>query len=383
MNYRILSVLDLILGNFGLAVLVFFLRRRRNLPEPEKVENITVLKFLGYGSLILAAPALYAVKKHYPKAKLILYTTSDLQQNAGILKIFDEVILLDPIRPFYSLRVFFRAKSRFKAEKTLIINLEFFSKTAVFICGFLRGAYTLSLSLKTYRLLDLCIVPDDKKSSSIAEIYDLIAESLGCRSDSAGYAALLQSSVGTRQRRIIIAPFCSNLSLRRMWNPEKWGLFISGFCDKHPEYSVAVIGAPANRLEAEKIINVSGKAGKVHNFCGEISFSEAFSLIRSGSCFCGIDSAPLHLARLAAVPSVSLWGATDPHLLTRDFPGYPEVIIFARQHCSPCVHTRKKCHLPGGCLNTVSPDMVIDAVSELLKGGVSGRKTVYPEKKRK
>ena len=143
-----------------------------------------------------------------------------------------------------------------------------------------------------------------------------------------------------------------------------------------PDYSISIIGAPSDRKSAQKIIEDSKVDCGIHNYCGEISFEQTAILMKQSSCFCGIDSAPLHLARLTALPAVSLWGATDPFLLTREIPDYPEIIIFARQKCTPCVHSKRKCPFPEGCLNLIDTKIVMSAVSDLITGKIKARKSI-------
>ena len=382
MNIQILSFLDTLIGKVCLFAAGMFSFAKRQLPE--KFDHIVILKFLGFGSLILAAPALYAVKKRYPGAKIILYTTPGVQKHAGILHLFDEIIVLEPARPLYSIFTLFRLRCRFKGSKTLIFNLEFLSRISIFIAGFLRGSYTITLSEKSYRFPDRCIIPKKNGNMAMAAMYDSAAAVLGAVTDCNGYIGYLQKSFpAAAEKRLTIAPFCSNLSLRRLWDQKNWSDLISKMYAHHPEYSIAVIGAPEDRENARQIIKDSGVPEEAaHNFCGEVDFEEAAGIIRQSSCFCGIDSAPLHLARLFAVPAVSLWGATDPLVLTRNFDGYPEAVIFARQKCTPCVHTSKNCPLPSGCLNTIKTDTVFAAVEELLFQKINARKIVSPEQEK-
>ena len=114
MNIQILSFLDTLIGKVCLFAAGMFSFAKRQLPE--KFDHIVILKFLGFGSLILAAPALYAVKKRYPGAKIILYTTPGVQKHAGILHLFDEIIVLEPARPLYSIFTLFRLRCRFKGR---------------------------------------------------------------------------------------------------------------------------------------------------------------------------------------------------------------------------------------------------------------------------
>ena len=206
-------------------------------------------------------------------------------------------------------------------------------------------------------------------------MYDKLLTVLKIENDTGEYAEYLNNHYNVQPlKQIIIAPFCSNLSLRRLWNSEKWSLLIYHIRTAFPDYSISIIGAPSDRKTAQKIIEDSKVDCGIHNYCGEISFEQTAILMKQSSCFCGIDSAPLHLARLSALPSVSLWGATDPFLLTREIPGYPEVIIFARQQCTPCVHNNRKCPLPEGCLNTIDISIVMTAISDLIDGKINARK---------
>ena len=373
MNLKILSFADSIAGALCLLVSGLFQTRKRSCPE--NVDNIVIIKFLGYGSLILAAPVIFAIKKHYPGAKLILYTTKNLQPHAGMLKLFDETAVLIPEKPLHSIFTLFKLRRRLSSGRTLVINLEFLSKTAIFLAGFLRGSYCLSLTEKEYSLLDRAVLPDQQ--STTAAMYDKLLTVFKIKNDTGEYAEYLNSHYNVQPlKQIIIAPFCSNLSLRRLWNNEKWSLLISHIRTVFPDYSISIIGAPSDRKSAQKIIENSKVNCGIHNYCGEISFEQTAILMKQSSCFCGIDSAPLHLARLTALPSVSLWGATDPFLLTREIPDYPEIIIFARQKCTPCVHSKRKCPFPEGCLNLIDTKIVMSAVSDLITGKIKARKSI-------
>lgn len=377
MNIKLLLFLDLLLGGAGLFLLDLFSLHKRNLPD--NVDTIVIMKFLGNGSLTLAAPALYAIKMRYPEARIVLYTTANLKNHAQMLKLFDEIILLEPARPWKTCLQLFKLRRLFSASGTLIINLEYLSKTAIFLAGFFRGVFAISLSRRQHASLDQCIVPAQKKAAAMPEMYDSIAEKLNVTVDNAAYRTYLQKHYPVKmQKMFVFAPFCSNLSFRRMWSSENWSSLINIVCKKWPEYAVGIIGAPSDRNAAQQIINNSGRDERVHNYCGEMNFEQAALLIWQGCCFCGIDSAPLHLARLSTTPVVSLWGATDPRLLSRENCLSAEIVIFAKQSCTPCVHSRKKCPLPYGCVNTIPVNMVVSALEQALNKKIYGQNMLHP-----
>lgn len=370
MNFKILIFLDFILGSLWLLLLK--LRRRKLRHADQKFDCIVVLKFMGNGSLVSAAPSLYAIKQRYARAKMHLYTTEKLVDQVKILKIFDDFTLLDSGRPLRSVIRFFRLRRQVSSGRTLIINLEFHSKIALAISASLGGNCVVSLSKKNCNIADISVLTNKNPEFFI---YDELADALQVKTDFAAYCNYLNPDIATEKfSRLTVAPFCSNLSLRRKWDKAKWSNLIANFSAAHPEYTVAVIGSPSDRSEAQQIISGVSNGAKVHNYCGETDFSSAFEIIKKSSCFCGIDSAPLHLSRLAGVPSVSLWGATDPEILTVKIEKYPEIIIFARQKCSPCVHSDKRCKIPGGCINTISEKLVFDSIEKILNGSINDRK---------
>ena len=177
MKLKFLYALDKVLGKLGLLILSMLPKKTRKVSQT--FSNLLVIKFLGNGSLILAAPSLYAIKQKYPNIKLILYTTKSLQQQVDVLNIFDEIILLEPLKIIQSIFQIIQLKKRFTLERTFIVNLEAFSYISNFIAAFIRGIYVISLCQFEYkRVFDKSIVINSLTNISMAEQYDKIAEVL-------------------------------------------------------------------------------------------------------------------------------------------------------------------------------------------------------------
>ena len=106
MSLELTCKIDRILGTIGYHLL------KRSVPErskvrPETVKVIAVVKFLGGGSLTLAAPALLALKKRYPDAEFLLLTTPAVRANAELLGIYDRIFLFSPRKPFSAFKTLF------------------------------------------------------------------------------------------------------------------------------------------------------------------------------------------------------------------------------------------------------------------------------------
>ena len=115
-----------------------WLRRRR----PGSPQRILLVKFFGLGSLVLAKPLLHALRRSFPKAR-ILFLTFDA--NRTLLEKFpeiDEVLGLCPESVWRmcsdGMRTLFRLRA-FKPDTTL--DLEYFSKFSSLVC-FASGGRT-------------------------------------------------------------------------------------------------------------------------------------------------------------------------------------------------------------------------------------------------
>lgn len=124
-------------------------------------------------------------------------------------------------------------------------------------------------------------------------------------------------------------------------------------------YDVVLLTSPGERTQAERIattcngVPMVGHDGNVLELAAAMSHCAA--IITN-------DSGPLHVAAALAVPSVAIFGPTDPERTV--IPGATRVI---RQHlgCQPCY--QRECPLKHhGCMTRVNVDEVLDAALGLF-----------------
>ena len=82
-----------------------------------------------------------------------------------------------------------------------------------------------------------------------------------------------------------------------------------------------------------------------------------------------MDSANMHLASLAGIPVVSVWGATHPYAGFLGWGQSPDNCIQADLDCRPCSIYGKKPCLRGdyACLNLITPEQIVDKLENYLK----------------
>jgi hypothetical protein len=91
-------------GGFGCFVLDLLdlpLRLvRRPQTDPARVKVVLITKYLGMGSIILAAPMVAEIRKLYPSARVVFLTFEENRDLSEMLGIFDEILTLNSRRLF-------------------------------------------------------------------------------------------------------------------------------------------------------------------------------------------------------------------------------------------------------------------------------------------
>lgn len=108
-----------------------------------------------------------------------------------------------------------------------------------------------------------------------------------------------------------------------------------------------------------------GPAGVI-DLIGRTDLRRVVAVLRAVEAFVGNDSGLMHLAGALGVPTVGLFGSSNPDWTA---PGGPRIrtIAAAGYPCRPCY--RPTCNQPRFCMEDIGPDQVLGAVGELLVRG--------------
>lgn len=108
----------------------------------------------------------------------------------------------------------------------------------------------------------------------------------------------------------------------------------------------------------ERYPRVISLATQRHGFKVELSLMSHLDVMLS------MDSANMHLAALAGIPVVSVWGATHPYAGFLGYTASPAYVIQTDLACRPCsVFGDKPCHRGDyACLRQIKPETVVEKV---------------------
>jgi len=356
MNLRSKLFLDYYFGGFLHAVLRIptillgkVLRRDHDL---SRCREIAILKLLGGGSLVIAYPALLALRRLPGLKKLTLITTPSIAPFGALLGIFDETIIVRDDRGLLTLATdSMRAFRRFFRHDALI-DLEIHSRlTTVFALltaarnriGFFTNISFWRRYLNTHLLF--CNI-----TNGIYDFYDQLAALFGTAPvDAEECEREFRRGLGEHRfegdaLRLAIAPACSGLSRERMLRREEWVEVIARRivqCDA-PMVELHLLGAPAYSAELEQMATLLEERFRgrvvVRNHAGKTTLRESVRIIAAMDEVLCIDSALLHFSRLLGRRTVSFWGPTDPRTLLRPSSGGLDEVHYVKIPCSPCVH---------------------------------------------
>jgi hypothetical protein len=128
----------------------------------------------------------------------------------------------------------------------------------------------------------------------------------------------------------------------KSWDENRWVESLDAFLDQHTDFIALLVGRPERPVDTAQWRN----AGRVIP-CYGLSLPSSCCLVAESEFFIGIDSCLLHVADLARVPGVGLFGPTK----AREFGFYigPHIMIQA-----------------GGSMEKIAVEIVTEALNQLV-----------------
>jgi len=182
----------------------------------------------------------------------------------------------------------------------------------------------------------------------------------------AGIASRL-ASLGLEPGAPIVAinPGATYGSAKR-WYPDRFAAVADALSSEW-DAGIVVVGTAAEAPLAGEIESATRKPPV--NLAGKTTVRELMALLSLSSLLITNDSGPMHIGAAFGVPLVAIFGPTDWRR-TSPWTSLSKVVR-VEIDCSPC--RRRVCDRGHECMLGVSPEMVVDAVRQLLPGGPPAR----------
>jgi len=341
------------------------------------IERILVIKLKHIGDVLLATPAIHALKKAFPKSRIcaLVYAGTDdmltgnpdleevlvFEKGTGVGRISNEGRLVSQLR---------------RIRPDLAVQMGNGDREA--ILGVLSGARIRvgydprGSGFLGRRLLLTHIVPQDWEKHVVESNLDLV-RALGVEPDArdlrlfvdpqaeAAVDTLVRDmGVGRDDRVVTIHPTAKWMF--KCWTDEGFAQVADYLSEEG--MTVCITSGSAER-EVQKAQRIIGHARRpAIDLAGRLTLKQVAALIARSRLFVGVDSAPMHVAAAVKTPVVALFGPSreqnwrpwgDGHLVLKRDPFCSQL---RRKRCE----VTKRCE----CLETLRVEEVIAAVEEQL-----------------
>jgi heptosyltransferase-2 len=154
----------------------------------------------------------------------------------------------------------------------------------------------------------------------------------------------------------------------KRWLPER---FAESACTlaARMDAMVALHGSASERELCEAVRSMVDARGiQCVNYAGLTTLEEFIERAAASALFLSNDSGAMHIASALGVPTVAIFGATNP--LTTGPAGRLTQIVRQPVECSPCL--LRECPIDHRCMTAIPHEKVSQAAIDLIQMQVSG-----------
>ena len=340
--------------------------------------NILVEIMHGLGDTVCALALLKGVRYLYPDAKLTVLckmnSGRDIVESSYIS--IDKIIVLDVYKNIYTTfkTIMNLRKQNFdigiSAGITPVKKSQLFMK----LCGVKQHIGFQASGTNKFDY-DMHFVEANVKTLGL-EVNDELRPQLYVDTDSD--KSIDHYFDGLDQSRPIIALCIGNAdpSLTNRWLrvgrvfPKAWGITkMHNLLDLliKDGNQIVLIGGPQEILLLEELTEFL-KLPHVINLVGKCSIKQSMAAIKRCTCSIGIDTGMQHIAGALSVPTISIFGPTNPKYIG----AFSDCSYFVEYEtdCKYCFGTNQYLHCNHRrCLTEITPQQVMDTVHQVLKKG--------------
>jgi heptosyltransferase-2 len=348
--------------------------RDMNALPKEGIRKILIRGTNWIGDVVMTLPAIAAVRETYPDARISILVKPWVADLLRLCPDVDEVMVYERPGVHEGLGGLFRLVRELKTKKfDMAILLQNAIEAAVIAwlaripvrAGYDTDARGFLLTRPVKRTDEILRVHQ-------TEYYLGMLMALGFKSRGKDVKLKLQEKEILLAKEILqkrnipedsliigMAPGATYGPAKR-WYPERFANVADRLIERFSA-SVLLFGSPGDHDIAQKV-QESARSSLI-NLAGETTLREAISLIARCRLFVTNDSGLMHVAGALGVPTVAIFGSTNP--LTTSPVGRKSVVITKNAPCSPCL--KEICPTDFSCMDLITVDEVYHTAETMLK----------------
>ena len=327
------------------------------------MERIVIRSSNWLGDAVMTVPAVRALKRANPAAHITVLTPGKIAEVWRLVAEVDEVIAFPKAKIFGVAKLIRRGK--FDAgvifPNSLRAGLEMWLARVPRRVGYAGHS-------RRWLLTEICGTEKSEPASAPGRHqvhhYLRLAEFLGASADADvnfGFpnAALKKRGLEKPARIAICAG--AEFGPAKRWLPERFAEVVQTLDD--PAGSRwQLVGTAKDRAVAEQITALCPAPAEIENLCGKTTLAELIAILRASDALLTNDTGTMHLAALLGVPTVAIFGSTEPALTGPLGTGH--TVVRKRAECSPCF--LRECPIDFRCMKEVESATVAEALRRIL-----------------
>ena len=325
------------------------------------------------GDVVLSLPALRAVRRGFPEARLAVLVRRELAS------FFDGASWIDEVIPYTArggmgrilgIPGVVRALRARRFDAAVLFPTSFESALWPGLAGIPRRVGYPGDGRSALLTTRVDAPPEVARAHEVHWYLHLVASGLGVAGAAeavapdvhAPHRERMATWLATHRRRpgrlIALAPGAA-YGPAKEWPAAHYATLVDRLAEAHGAECV-LVGAPSERPRCVEVAAASRAGALVA--AGETSVGELVALLALADGFAGNDSGAMHVAGALGRPTVGIFGSTSPE---RTSPLGPRTRVFyARIECSPCLE--RTCRFGHyDCLRRIAPDDVATALRDL------------------
>ena len=344
--------------------------------------NILIVKLSAIGDVIHTLPALNAIRKRYPDARITWLVEEDAAPLVKGHTALDRVLVSKRKRWLKGIpgpscvnnmkEVYRFLKELRDTRYDLIIDFQGLLKSGILIAlcrgrrkiGYGRGMEHMECS---YVFLNERVPPVDMDNHALMRGMMLL-DAIGIPSNEMEYNLPVQDQDrtaldallmrhGIRESGLLVAINPVAKWETKLWSDVKFAKLADSLIQQYAA-SVVFTGGGEDRGTVQGII--SAMEAKAANLAGETTLRTLAALYEKTGFLVSTDTGPMHIAAAMGTPVIALFGPTAPW---RTGPFGPDhQVIRVGKECSPCF--RRQCSTIR-CMEEISVEQVLDGVQKL------------------
>jgi len=361
-------------GDFALFKAFNVFSRTKTIPQD--VRRILVIELLYIGDVIVITPALRALKKKFPGAKIDVILRPSMKDvlsgNPNIDKIltydkkdFDKDFdyIIKELENSYDLAVLFHPGidiGNYKISKLLkkakipfrigCTKVGFFEGKGFFMHR--KTKPTFKLKHKIEDNLDVIrTIGIDTKDKNL-DIYTT--------KESKQYINSLFKKEKITKKDFTVAIHASPQHKTHEWSIRKFANVADELVKK---YKAKIIFTGTQKDEKYNDLIIEFMEEKAINLAGKTDIKQFFAAIKRANLVISVDTSAMHIAAAFEKPTIALFGAGNPKIW-RPYCDNSIVIFKEKEVCTSCM--KHKCRKDYKCMKVITEKDVLDAVKRLI-----------------